>query len=57
MLNLEDMIVRKQFSPPWERKRKNRLTFDDGFTQLGTNGEFINAKEIKEPVTEPVPKQ
>lgn len=52
------MIVRKQFIPPWERNRKkSRMTFDDAFTHLGTNGEFINAREITEPISQPIPKR
>lgn len=52
------MIVRKQFVPPWEKsKKRSRLTFDDAFAQLGVNGEFINAKEITEPMEQAVPKR
>ncbi len=52
------MIVRKPFTPPWEKKRnKSRISFDDALTHLGANGEFINAREIKEPLSYPTVKR
>lgn len=51
------MIVRKQFDPPWKKKDKGKSSFDDAFIHLGLNGEFQNAREIKEPVAQPTPKR
>tara|TARA_B100000508_G_scaffold141026_1_gene145245 strand:- start:17162 stop:17317 length:156 start_codon:yes stop_codon:yes gene_type:complete len=51
------MIVRKRFIPPWEKANKSKgMSFDDGIVQLGANGEFINAKEIKQPIKSPIQK-
>lgn len=50
------MLVRNQFIPHWKKKgaeKKNPSNFDASFASLGTNGAFINAKEVVKPLTRP----
>ncbi len=54
------MLVRKEFIPHWKKKkctRKKTFGFDESFASLGTNGAFVNAREVVVPLTRPTLKE
>lgn len=49
------MMLIEENETKWKEGKKGS-SFDDAFEELGFNGEFINAREIKETVTSPIDK-
>lgn len=52
------MLLRERKIPKWKEKEEafKNHSFDDALETLGTNGEFINAKEIDRKIKSPTKK-